>query len=218
MIMNSFLTRTALSSYDISIIGKGRAVKGARSQTTMYVWGEYFVSTSEPAAKSDIDYLVSPIEQIRDQINQFFGSTGSQTQVQCDDATWVVAPSARISDEYFDSYHPFFRTVQLYRARVGAEGDEESNVPTVSQMNAALLGLANLMVALAPAPSPMLLEDGTIGGYWRSGRCYVSIDFEVDGEHTWAGTDGVQFHSGTWQLPGNSMPQGLANELRALTA
>jgi hypothetical protein len=64
----------------------------------------------------------------------------------------------------------------------------------------------------------MLLEDGTIGGYWRRGRCYVSIDFEVDGEHTWAGTDGVRFHSGTWQLPGNSMPQALASELRAITA
>lgn len=87
----------------------------------------------------------------------------------------------------------------MYRAHLANAVDEDSTPPTEAQMSSAYLALANLMLALVPAPSPMLLEDGTIGGYWRRGRSYASIDFEVDGEYTWVETDGENLRSGTWR-------------------
>lgn len=187
----------------------------ATTQSTVYFVGEYFMSATKPAAKSDVDYLVSPVEQIRTQINNWLSSFGSQTRIQTEDATWLVAPRFQISQEFFDSYEPVFKTVMLYRARVANWQDGEPDVPTEAQRSAALLGLANLVVSLLPAPSPMLLEDGTIGAYWRRGQCYASIDFEVDGEHSWAGTDGKHFRSGTWKVPGQ-LPPELLSELLSI--
>lgn len=186
--------------------------QSATTQSTMYVFGEYFVSSARPAAKSEVNYLISPMEQIRTQINDWLSSFGSHTRIETEDATLLLAPRAHIPQEYFDSYEPVFRTVMLYRASVSHWNGEEPNVPSEEQKNAALLGLANLISALLPAPSPMILEDGTIGAYWRRGQCYASIDFEVDGEHSWAGTDGTKFHSGTWKVPGQ-LPTELINEL-----
>lgn len=188
----------------------------AATQSTIYFVGEYFMSATQPAAKSDVDYLVSPVEQIRTQINNWLASFGSQTRIKTEDATWLVAPRSQISQDFFDSYEPVFKTVMLYRAQVGNWRGGEPDVPSEAQRNAALLGLANLVVALVPAPSPMLLEDGTIGAYWRRGQCYASIDFEIDGEHSWAGTDGNQFRSGTWKVPGE-LPPELVNELLSIS-
>jgi len=214
------LTKALASTFDHSSSEDvGFCLITMGSQASMFSSGEYFTSLLEPAARSTVDYLISPIEQISEQLNRWLASEGSASQVQCDYSTWVVAPSHRIPHEYFESYQPFFNAMQLYReCVVRTGGDAELSAPSESQRNAALLGLANLMAALVPAPAPMLLEDGTIGGYWRRGRRYISIDFEVDGRHTWAGTDGERFRSGTWELPGHAMPQMLANELLAITA
>lgn len=204
-----------------SVLSKGHAFlnalpaagsQSATTQSTVYVVGEYFVSAAQPAAKSEVNYLVSPMEQIRTQVNDWLGSFGSQTRVETEDATLLLAPRAQIPQEYFDSYESVFRMVMLYRARVSHWNGEATDVPSEEQKNAALLGLANLILALLPAPSPMILEDGTIGAYWRRGQCYASIDFEVDGEHSWAGTDGTKFHSGTWKVPGQ-LPPELISEL-----
>ena len=185
------------------------------TQSTIYFVGEYFVSATQPAATSDVDYLVSPVEQIRTQFNNWLAGFGSQTRVQTEDATWLVAPRFQISQAFFDRYEPVFTTVMLYRAHLGNWQEGEPDIPSEAQKNAALLGLANLVFACVPAPSPMLLEDGTIGAYWRRGQCYASIDFEVDGEHSWAGTDGKQFRSGTWKIPGQ-LPPELVNELLSI--
>jgi len=211
MISNSVLSRgsTFLNAHPSA---GGNATT---TQSTIYFAGEYFVSTTQPAATSDVDYLVSPVEQIRTQINDWLARFGSQTRIQTEDATWLVAPRFQISQEFVDSYEPVFKTVMLYRAHVGNWQDGEPDVPSEAQKNAALLGLANMVVALVPAPSPMLLEDGTIGAYWRRGQCYASIDFEVDGEHSWAGTDGEKFRSGTWKVPGQ-LPPELVNELLSI--
>lgn len=190
--------------------------QSATTHSTVYFVGEYFVSATQPAARSEVDYLVSPMEQIRTQINTWLSGFGSQTRVETDDATLLVAPRAQIPQEYFDSYEPVFRTVMLYRARVGHWNGEATDVPSEEQKNAALLGLANLILALIPAPSPMLLEDGTIGAYWRRGQHYASIDFEVDGEHCWAGTDGTKYFSGTWKVPGEQLPPALTSELLSI--
>lgn len=186
------------------------------THSTVYVVSEYFASATQPAAQSEVDYLVSPMEQIRTQVNAWLSSFGSQTRVETEDATLLVGPRAQIPQEYFDSYEPVFRTVMLYRARVGHWSGETTDVPSEEQKNAALLGLANLILAVMPAPSPMLLEDGTIGAYWRRGQHYASIDFEVDGEHSWAGTDGTKYFSGTWKVPGEQLPPALISELLSI--
>lgn len=191
--------------------------QSATTRSTVYVVAEYFVSAARPAAKSEVDYLASPVEQIRAQINAWLGSFGSQTSIVTNDATLMVAPPVQIPQEYFDSYEPVFRTVMLYRARrSGHLSGEAIDVPSEEQKNAALLGLANLILALMPAPSPMLLEDGTIGAYWRRGQHYASIDFEVDGEHSWAKTDGTNYVSGTWTVPGEQFPPALMSELLSI--
>lgn len=186
------------------------------THSTICVVGEYFISSTRPAAKSDIDYLGSPMEQIRNQVNAWLATFGSQTRVETEDATLLVAPTCPVSQEYFDSYESVFRTVMLYRAHLGQWNVDEAGVPSEEQKNAALLGLANLVLALVPAPSPMILEDGTIGAYWRRGKCYASIDFEADGEHSWAGTDGTNFKSGTWKVSSGQIPPALMHELLAL--
>ena len=217
--MNSVFTRTPTFLHKSSSNGSGWCALETGLQATMHVTSEYFATSSNLAAKSDINYLVSPIEQIRDQMNEWFSRIGKKTCLQCEDTTWMVASNRRIPAEFFDSYEPFFKTVHLYQSSVSVlDNSDYTTSPSDLQINAALLGLANLMAALVPAPSPMFLEDGTIGGYWRRKQYYVSIDFEVDGEHTWVGTDGVEFHSGTWKLPGNPMPPTLTNELRAIVA
>jgi hypothetical protein len=217
--VNSVLTKTS-TLLNYSVIGSGLGTLDTSLQATVHVRSEYFTTSSSLAAESDINYLVSPIEQIRDQINKWFSSIGKKTYLQCEDTTWVVvAPARQIPAEFFESYEPFFTAVHHYQASVsGVDDCDGSKSPSDLQITAALLGMANLMAALAPAPSPMFLEDGTIGGYWRRKQYYVSIDFEVDGEHTWVGTDGEVFHSGTWKLPGNPMPPALTNELRAIFA
>jgi hypothetical protein len=207
-----------------SILSRGPAflstqpVTGGTSSTTsaVYVVGEYFVSASQPAAKSEVDYLVSPMEQIRNQVNSWLSGFGSHTRVETEDATLLVAPRALIQQEFFDSYEPVFRTVMLYRARLSNWDGESNDVPSEEQRSAALLGIVNLISALVPAPSPMLLEDGTVGVYWRRGQCYASIDFEVDGEHCWAGTDGTSFRSGTWKAADDQLPPALYSELLSI--
>ncbi len=212
MIGNSILSRGPAFLNSLPAAGS----QSATTQSTVYFVGGYFVSAVQPAATSEVDYLVSPMEQIRTQVNAWLRGLGSQTRVETEDATLLVAPHFPISQEHFDSYEPVFRTVMHYRAHIGHWNGEATDVPSEEQRNAALLGLANLILALMPAPSPMLLEDGTIGAYWRRGQHYASIDFEVDGEHSWAGTDGTRYFSGTWKVPGEQLPPALVSELLSI--
>jgi hypothetical protein len=218
MTINSVLSSTAGCSYEFPTTSLLHGERSSVGQTTALVVGEYFVSASQPTAESNVNYLSSPIQEIRNRLNEWLAELGSRTQLQCEDSVLFVAPTSKISPEFFDGYEPFFKAIFLYQARLGAPDSEGSTPPSEAQMNAAYLGLANLMAAFVPAPSPMLLEDGTIGGFWRRGRCYASIDFEVDGEHTWVETDGRDFKSGTWKLPGQPMPAALLQELLALAS
>lgn len=213
MIGSSVFSRGATFLNALSAVGD----RSVTTQSTVYIVGEYFVSAAQPAATSRVDYLASPMDQIRTQVNAWLGGFGSQTRIETEDATFLVAPPRQIPQEYFDSYESVFRTVMLYRARVCHWNVEAIDVPSEEQKNAALLGLVNLILALMPAPSPMLLEDGTIGAYWRRGKHYASIDFEVDGEHSWAGTDGTKYLSGTWKVPGEQLPPALVNELLSIS-
>jgi hypothetical protein len=218
MIIDSVLSCGSGYSYGAQSSGLPNREHSQSSQTSALVVGEYFVSASQPAAMSSVDYFQSPIQQIQNRLNEWLASFGSRTQLQCEDSALVVAPASRIAPEFFDGYKPFFRAILLYQARLGVPVGGNSVPPSETQMNAAFLGLANLMAAFVPAPAPMLLENGTIGGYWRRGRCYASIDFEADGEHTWVETDGQEFKSGTWKLPGQPVPAALVQDLLVLAS
>jgi hypothetical protein len=211
--INSILSRGSALSNALPAVGGQLAT----TQSTVHGVSKYFVSTEQPTAKSEIDYLMTAVEQIHTQINAWLSGFNSQARIETNDATLRVAPPIQIPQEYFDSYEPVFRTVTLYRSRASNWNVEATDVPSEEQKNAALLGLANLILAHMPAPSPMLLEDGTIGVYWRRGKCYASIDFEVDGEHSWAGTDGTKYLSGTWKVPGEPLPHALTTEFPSLT-
>lgn len=212
MISNSILSRG--TSY---LVGSPTPDgQSSTTRSTVYFVSEYFVTAGQPAAKSDVDYLQTQIEQIREQVNTWLKRCGSETRVVTEDATLLLAPRLLSAPDYFASYERVFQTVMLYRAQVGHWREEEEDVPTEDQKNAAVLGLANLILAHVPAPSPMLLEDGTIGAYWRRGQCYASIDFEVDGEHSWAGTDGTEFHSGTWKVADGQLPPALVSEILSI--
>ncbi|MBJ9687821.1 hypothetical protein I5589_12080 [Burkholderia vietnamiensis] len=202
-------------SYGVPTTSGLRGEFSSATHGTALVVGEYFVSSSQPTAESNVDYLRSPFAEIRDQLNNWFSEFGSKTQLQCVESELFVAPSYTISPQFISGYEPFFRTIILYHAQLHAV-DGEGSRPSDAQMNAAFLGLANLIAALVPPPAPMLLEDGTVGGYWRHGRSYASIDFEIDGEHTWVETDGKEINSGVWKLPGQSVPSQLLQNILAL--
>jgi hypothetical protein len=79
-----------------------------------------------------------------------------------------------------------------------------SKPPTLMTYQASVLALVTFMVLGAPAPRLLIMRDGTVGAYWKSGKIYGSIDFEEDGEHLWVCTDGTDYWNGTWQ-PGKSL-------------
>ena len=58
-----------------------------------------------------------------------------------------------------------------------------------------------------PAPKVMLLDEGTLGAFWRSGNNYASIDFDVDGIYPWAAAKDTDVVSGNWH--DETLPQAL---------
>lgn len=110
---------------------------------------------------------------------------------------------------YLSRYNSYLRTVDRYRGVHDEWCNTESSLPSREHISNAVAGILNLLSIGAPPPMPMILQEGTIGAYWRFGEKYVSIDFEADGEFIWAGTDGRDFFSGTWDSHG-SFPSQLA--------
>ena len=79
-------------------------------------------------------------------------------------------------------------------------GDGGELAPTKAHIDMALLGIKKFVDLDIPDAKPMLLNDGVIGAYWYQGKKYLSIDFEIDGEFTWACYDGDKFGGGIWNL------------------
>ena len=166
-----------------------------------------------PVAKSKIDYRWDQVSKISAQIEEYLKDASLAGTVDISSPTvniYVIHSSLK-------AYRPFFSAVEKYEACVAGWRNEHSIAPSSQQIGSAILGVANLMLTGAPAPSPMLLDDGTVGAFWRSGQHYVSIDFEVDGIHTWVGTNGEEFKSGTWE-PSGALPAELTSELKSIEA
>lgn len=183
----------------------------------VYGSAEYFSRADAHSEKSKVDYLrPSMLQNIASQISRWRKDEEAAVVAQYEAQFTAPISHPDISDEYFGSFEPFFQTINLYKACLDGWNRDGSLTPTSEQLNAALLGVANLMVLTVPAPAPMLLDDGTIGGYWRLGQRYASIDFETDGNHTWAGTDGQHFKSGTWSVSSSSIPESLLSTLKEI--
>jgi hypothetical protein len=173
------------------------------------------IDTNVPTAESRVDYrsdLVTEVSRkMRDAIRKFLAQ---------DQASRFVSPSVNVHKildaQNQEEYRNFFRAIDRYQACVAGWNSEHSVAPSASQIESAAMGVVSLMVGGAPAPNAMLLDDGTIGAYWRSGQSYASIDFEPDGEHLWAGTDGQRYWSGIWKSS-SELPEVMKSELNLIT-
>ncbi|MDD2742244.1 MAG: hypothetical protein PHV02_08215 [Rhodocyclaceae bacterium] len=155
--------------------------------------------------ESAVDYLSTPSNKVMSVLSDWFSRLGYNAQVQCNHEHWMYAPSASpIGKDLLDAYEQCFSIIED-RIQFG----EAESSPSNSQRTAALLVLGNLLLAAFPAPSPMFLSNGTIGGFWRRGKCYASIDFEEDGEHTWAITNGKEVEVGSWHQDDMPLPSDL---------
>lgn len=185
--------------------------------TTQYGQISYIAAADAdvPAAESSVDYRLDFVTEFSQQIRERFRDFLAQDQ-----ASKFVSPVVNVhvilETQRLDEYRKFFRALDRYQVCIGGWNNEHSVTPSANQLESAAIGAANLMLAGAQAPNAMLLNDGTIGAYWRSGRNYASIDFEADGEHPWAGTDGQNYWSGVWK-PSNELPEALKNELKSIS-
>ena len=121
------------------------------------------------------------------------------------------APSVQFafSDGIISGYELFGRSMNRYDELAKDWSDPEAAAPTQETREAAGRALYGLLLAGKVAPQPMLHETGVIGGFWRRGTSYLSIDFEVDGSHPWAYSSGTGvYDSGVWQ--GGPLPERLS--------
>lgn len=186
--------------------------------TTQYGTQLSYISAIDaevPAAESEIDYRSDIVTEFKQKIRQVFRVTLAEDQ-----KSRFVSPSVNMYEilgaEKLDEYRKFFTSVDRYQICNTGWNSAHSVVPSEEQIQCAFLGAVNLILAGAQAPNAMLLDDGTIGAYWRSGEKYASIDFETDGEHSWAGTDGEKYWAGVWN-PLNKLPEELKNELKSIS-
>lgn len=174
------------------------------------------IDAEVPAAESEIDYRSDVVTEFKQKIREVFRELLARDQ-----KARFVSPAVNmyeiLGSQKIEEYRKFFNSVDQYQLCSAGWNSVHSVVPSEEQIRSAFLGAANLILAGAQAPNAMLLDNGTIGAYWRSGKKYASIDFELDGEHSWAGTDGESYWVGVWN-PTNKFPEKLKTELRSISA
>ncbi len=184
--------------------------------TTQFRQISYIMSAEAeaPAAESSVDYRVDVVATVFHQIRDQWRSSLAH-----DADSRFVAPyynvHAILDERRMEGYRNFFKAMDRYQVCTAGWNSEHSVAPSADQIENAAIGVANLILAGAQPPSPMLLDDGTIGAFWRSGQKYMSIDFETDGQHPWAGTDGEQYWAGVWE-PSSELPPALDCELKSI--
>lgn len=184
--------------------------------TSQYSYVSYIAAADadQPAAASWVDYrsdLVAAVSnQIREVIVDFLSRNNASKSLSP-----LINVHSILDGQKLEEYRKFFRALDRYHACGRGWHGEYSTAPSAEQLESATKAVASLIVAGAPAPSAMLLDDGTIGAYWRNGETYASIDFDTDGEHPWAGTDGERYWSGVWE-PLSTLPERLSAELKSI--
>lgn len=186
--------------------------------TTQYSGQISYISAIDaemPSAESQIDYRSDIVSEFSQKVRKMFRAFLAQDQ-----KLRFVSPAVNMYEilgtEKLEEYRKFFKSVDRYQICASGWNSAHSVTPSDEQIRTAVFGATKLILIGAQAPNAMLLDDGTIGAYWRSGKKYASIDFEVDGEHSWAGTDGENYWSGVWN-PADKFPDELKSELKAIS-
>jgi hypothetical protein len=155
------------------------------------------------AAPDDRNYVSGVIaygfERIRETISRSIKPAGQELASA---PHFQATPAARLEIKKFASSLEAFIVLDT-----GWNGPG-SSAPSSNAIAVALVGCWNLVQAGYTSPKPKILADGTLGGYWKSGSLYATLDFEEDGEHIWTVTNGKTFKSGTWKS-GEMVPKAI---------
>ena len=103
-----------------------------------------------------------------------------------------------------DAYAAQLNAIEHLRAKPANWSANPVSAPDAARTDAAQRGLIMLLLAGVPAPTVMLLNDGTVAAFWRRDGTYASMDFDADGEFPCSAANGVAITSGTWT--GGTLP------------
>lgn len=112
-----------------------------------------------------------------------------------------------LSAAHVDAYAVQLNAIEHMRARPANWSAAPVTAPDAARTDAAQRGLIMLLLAGVPAPTLMLLNDGTVAAFWRRADAYASMDFDADGEFAWSAANAVDVTSGTWT--GGGLPVSL---------
>lgn len=108
---------------------------------------------------------------------------------------------------HIDAYAAQFSAIERLRAKPANWSAAPVTAPDSARTDAAQRGLIMLLLAGVPAPTLMLLNDGTVAAFWRRAEAYASMDFDADGEFAWSAANRGNVTSGTWT--GGALPAPL---------
>lgn len=112
-----------------------------------------------------------------------------------------------LSAPCLDAYAVQLNAIEHLRSRPANWSENPVSAPDAARTDAAQRGLIMLLLAGIPAPTVMLLNDGTVAAFWRRDHTYASMDFDADGEFPWSAANGLAVTSGTWA--GGALPAPL---------
>jgi hypothetical protein len=162
-----------------------------------------------------VDYLDGFASTIFQKIKTLAARVNNSANSFSEINNFHVYPYGKLSEPLGaeDAYDaPFYA---IYRLRIAPANwsTNPAEAPNDLQVNVAQNVLAMLALAGLPAPKIMLLDDGTLGAFWRRGDQYASIDFDVDGEYPWSAAKGLEVTSGIWR--GGPLPGQILNVIGA---
>lgn len=106
--------------------------------------------------------------------------------------------AAELSAPCLNAYAAQLNAIEQLRARPANWSANPVSAPDAARTDAAQRGLIMLLLARVPAPTVMLLNDGTVAAFWRRDGRYASMDFDADGEFPWSAATSLAVTSGTW--------------------
>lgn len=184
----------------------------ARLATTSYESPNYFLPSSPAISSAKQDYRGDPINdfvvKIWRLINRKSGDQGIG-QIIGQLASLGISEPVRSSPITVD-YSAQLATIARHMAAPANWSIAQAEAPSMEQALVAQSALLAMMFDGIPAPRIMLLDAGTLGGFWRRNGLYASIDFDVDGEFPWSIAEQNAISSGIWSR-GKPFPK----ELRA---
>lgn len=132
---------------------------------------------------------------------------GSLSHASCVFLCSMPARADESSAIHVDAYAAQLNAIEHMRAKPANWSAAPVAAPDAARTDAAQRGLIMLLLAGVPAPTLMLLNDGTVAAFWRRADAYASMDFDADGEFAWSAANAAGIASGTWT--GGALPAPL---------